>query len=186
MSRAPLVLLSLSLISTALAQTAVDETVSPERKAAIEGLLPLWPGTKAKSERMAAVFRTNATAATGTDPNPQLIKIAELWTSIEKQELSRLTSLKTSLDAQEADGTIDTKQRQARYAALTKTFQLKMLYLYGNMVPRIIDEFVVKDGVPGRRFAGAEWGLELTNGEFYSLLHVYADETGFTREQIGS
>lgn len=161
--------LSLSLLASALPLAAQDgpppnlPQLSDDRVLQIELLASSWRDRKARAERIKDRFLLEVRADKNLDAAAFEKGIAEAWAlleSVEEKEQRRFDRLGGILDDEAASSRIDPVVLAREKAVLGKIHNLRRLMLYGNMLPRILDESVVKDGQQvGRSYASPEWAV---------------------------
>lgn len=165
-----------------------DKPIDPKRKAKIEALLSDWAGQKSKAEKMVTLFLKNIKERSEfnyDDFKSHLDKAMSLSADIEKREQKRLKKMKGVLDELLSSGRISAQEKEKREKALTAIIQLRMLYVYGNLLPRILDESVVINGQrSGKQFAGSDWKIQVTEEEFKKLQSDYISASGFSKEDL--
>ncbi|MFH1436153.1 MAG: hypothetical protein ABIJ56_10600, partial [Pseudomonadota bacterium] len=184
--------LSLAVPRFCLAQTAqetlIPAAVSPERKAAIETMMYSRRTYEEGGRRMSETFIRNASQDERYRSRNTRAFMDDVWrllTDVKARERVRLGRLTESLDQAYAAGRVTAWERRSRQDAVIKLFQVHMMGLYGSILPRILDEAVVEDGVNiGRRFAGPEWKEHLTWDEMRALGREYKALSGFSDDEI--
>lgn len=75
--------------------------------------------------------------------------------------------------------------RLDRERAAVELYEVRMLAVYGNMIPRVLDEaFVDRRGVNyGREYCGPEWAIALTWDELVEYSRELKRRTGLTDAQ---
>lgn len=165
-----------------------DKPIDLKRKAKIEALLPDWASQKSKAEKMVTLFLKNIKERSEFDRDDfkaHLDEAESLLADIEKREQKLLKKLKGILDELLSSGQIGVQEKGNREKAVTTIVQLRMLYIYGNLLPRILDECVVINGQQtGKQFAGSDWKIQITEEEFKKLQTDYASASGFSKEDL--
>jgi len=99
---------------------------------------------------------------------------------MERTERNRQKYLSGLLDEKFSEGKISQYERNRRTGIVSKIFKIRMLFIYGSMMPRILDECVIEDGrQTGRLYAGTDWEIVFTQEEMKSLHDEYRNLSGF-------
>lgn len=160
-----------------------QQPMTAQRRAQIDGLASRWPEVKARASRAQDALLARVAADPAFDAASYRSSLAEAWRLVEKMEESergRAAVLNGRLHEEVAGGAITEGERTRRSNAVARLFQLRMLFAYGNLMPRILDESVTVDGRQvGRDYAGADWRLEFTEDEMRAVHPGYRAATGF-------
>lgn len=114
---------------------------------------------------------------------------AQVWKlggEIEKKQAELEAKLAAKLTEMAAAGTISKETAASRRAAVSQLTGARMLWIYGDLFPRIVEESLVDaDGKSvGREWAGDAWFHAITEGEFMALSRAIIPETGFPGSEL--
>jgi hypothetical protein len=182
-----LLLLGSSLAALAPALPAASQTtVSDQRRAQIEAQAARWPEAKARALRGFQAMSAAIAADSRLDHARFQSHIDEAWEAalrIEAREQRRRELLEVRLEAE--NGGVPTGEQARRSRALSRLFELRMLFTYGNLMPRIMDETVTEDGrQAGRALAGPDWQIDISQDEMRALHQGVRDATGFPSDAL--
>jgi hypothetical protein len=144
----------------------VDE-LGPARRAQIEEAAARWEAIRWTNMRMVEQFPERVARGTrgayrAKDIRALIVKVKALFSEVERVEIkvNELLYERLRRDPPSSD-------RDAREAAAASLFRVRMLTLFGNMYPRILDEMITEQGgmFAGRHYAGPDWRVELTMEE---------------------
>jgi hypothetical protein len=177
----PLFSLALALVSPAAAQRAPVPSAS--RQAEISVMAADWTSYRNRAERMMAAFPA-AVAREGGDRKSFEKLIADvraLCAQIVATEAETADIARETIRASEPPSAA----RLARENAARSLYEVRALTVYGNMLPRILDESTQDRAGrnDGRRFAGAEWSLAVDFAEAGAYGRALTERAGFTAEQ---
>ncbi len=155
---------------------------SSERRTQIESLLPRWQEVKSKASWTKNKFLSGIARDSKFNYQSFQSQIEEAWSlceNIERTERNRQGYLLGLLDKAFSKGKISQDEQIHRAGIVSKIFQIRMLFTYGSMMPRILDESTEESGQQGRLYAGPEWEGVLTQEEMKSLHGEYRTLSGF-------
>lgn len=167
--------------SSVFAQTSLPS----ERRIQIESRASRWQEVKSKARRTKNEFLSTIAQDSRFDYRSFQGPIAEAWSiceGIEQTERNRQEHLSRLLDEELSKGEISLGERVRRGGIVAKIFQIRMLFTYGNLMPRILDESTAASGQQGRLFAGPEWEVVLSQEEMNNLHGEYRKLSGFSSE----
>ncbi|MFC1679659.1 hypothetical protein ACFL2T_05565 [Elusimicrobiota bacterium] len=147
-----------------------------------------WKGYKTLGKKMIDAYVAKIAIMSPRQRDQAKGVMDEAWTlveGIEDKELKRADRLIARLRTEEKDK----KRLASRKQAVIDLFQLRMLFIHGNMVPRIVDEGVRSPGTTtpmGRMFAAPHWRMTLYENEFKPLHEIIKTRTGFPPEDLKS
>jgi hypothetical protein len=159
------------------------DALGPSRRAEIDLKAADWISWKSRSYRMSAVFLENIVRA-GYDRGESkalLEKIQKLMNQVEETQYAAADMAKEQIRASSPPSA----ERLAREGEIDKAFEIRALTVYGNMLPRILDEWY-KDRQgrdDGRRLAGPEWALALGFDECGPAANWHLALAGFTPQE---
>lgn len=178
-------LLALACVFAAPSQA---QQISPERRSQIESRMSRWQDVKSQSRRMLDTYKENMARDTRFNGVAYGPKIEKAWPTIlkaEDSERGRFLKLRGVLDRDYRAAKLAAEDWNLRTSAVNKLENLRMLYLYGNMLPRIIDQTTEDAGFKGRELAGPDWELVLTEDEYKAVEDGYKKDSGFSKELEG-
>ena len=159
-------------------------TLSPERAQAIGRLAPNWAAYMNRANRMLDGYSA-AAARDGWNQASMdnlISQIRVLISDIARTEAVVADMARKAVRASEPPSAARTR----REGAVASVFEGRMLTIYANLVPRVLNE-ACKDQngrYIGRLYAGAEWSVPsftYEEGVYYSRWQVL--RAGFTREE---
>lgn len=175
----PLLSLALAVLPAAPASAAM----SASRRDEITRLSAEWTSYRNSANRMMTAF-PGAAAKDGWSQTEMIAfvgKVRVLLASVEDEEAATADIAREALRASEPPSAA----RLEREKAVTAVYESRALTLYGNYVPRILDEaFEDRQGRRyGRKYAGPEWAIVITMDEIGDYGLAMIARTGFTLEQ---
>ncbi len=159
------------------------DTLGPTRRADIDLKAADWISWKSRAYRMSAVFLGNVVRQgyDRRDSNALMVKIQKLMNQVEETQYAAKDMALEQIRA----GSAPSPERLARENEIEKAFEIRVLTVYGNMLPRILDEWY-KDPQgrnDGRRLAGPEWALALAFDECAPAANWHLALAGFTPQE---
>ena len=159
------------------------------RRSEIENKSARWKEVKAQSKRVSE-HMFGAVAADARFDIEQMRKVmAEAWgwcEGLETMERKREVFLLNIIEGQFSEKKISQDERLRKSESVSKLIQLRMLYIYGNLVPNILDQFCDIDGVTGRAWAGPEWQIHLGKEDFETISKEYKAPLGIAKVLLES
>ncbi len=159
-----------------------QNSLTRERRIEIESLLPQWQEAKSKAALTRDVFLSGIAQDSRLNYESFRSHIEKAWSfceGIERMEDSRQQYLSKLLHDEFSKGSISADEWLRRTDLVSKIFQIRMLFTYGNLMPRILDEATEQTGKQGRFYAGPGWGILLNQEEMRNLHKEYKELVGF-------
>ncbi|MBI5247454.1 MAG: hypothetical protein HY923_09745 [Elusimicrobia bacterium] len=184
-------LLSLAVAVAAPAPAQTPPAVSAARLDQIERLSTNWQTYKAKSGRAwGKLYDLGNGQPDEAEWHGVFASLLDFTTSIEDQEQLIMAEALTYVRARTSDPAL----LASRENAIRLLRQVRMLRIYGDILPRALDESVLDaQGKPdGRRIAGSAWDQVLTDeegqaacGRLKTQIGIPADEFEALQKRIG-
>lgn len=115
-------------------------------------------------------------------------KIWELAQQVEFKQTEHQYYLRTKLALDHAEGKITKDEKERRTRAVDAMTKMRQLCLYGNLIPRVIQESAEQKEDPRHRtvkqVVGDEWEIWFTEEECRSGSRYYKAQTGFSPEEL--
>ncbi len=181
-------LLAVAVLLASASLSAAQAAMSPARRAEIDAQVSQWTEAKARGRRATDALLARIAADRAYDAASFRKAMADTWRmleGLEQGERRRQQKLEERLATTASLGIISGTERAVRSEAVDRLFQLRMLSVYGDILPRILDESVrVNNRDIGRHYAGADWRQVLTEDEM-RLVHVdYRAATGLSLDLL--
>lgn len=178
----PLLSLALAVAPTPTRASVSDE-LGPARRGQIEAMAAEWTTYRNRANRMMTAYAAAAAREgwNAADLSSQLGKLRVLLASVENEQASIADIARETIRASEPPSAA----RSERERAVAAIHEARALTLYGNFVPRILDE-AIKDRHgrnDGRRFCGPEWAIVITMEEVGAYGRWQLARAGFTPGQ---
>lgn len=176
----PLLSVALAVCAPASAQPVPPDTLGAARRAEIAVLASDWISAKSRVYRMTAVF-VEAAVKEGRDRKQMthfVDQIRALCNEVEEVQYAASQLARQAV----IDSAPPSPSRLEREKAVEALFEGRALIAYANLAPTAIDE-EIKDAQgnnDGRRLAGREWVVSLTNNEAVAYNRWQFARTGFT------
>lgn len=153
------------------------EPLTQERRAELEDLLGRWRQT----QRTARAMVDELEAAYRGDPQEAQVKAwtAKMWGLVEQAGAKIYEKTDSALK-------LIPESEKAKREALEKLTLARVTRLYGNIVPRVLDESVMDPS--GRRLAREfipSWALALSEAEADAIEAEYKEKTGLAPDALG-
>lgn len=162
--------------------------MKPERRTQLESRLPQWQDVKAQEKRAVDTFLATIEKSPNTYNvsgfRASVDEALKHCANIEATERARFIKLKTRMDEDVRNGKMSLEEWNRRSTALTRLAHIRVLYVWGNLLPRILDEAPSNAGVKGRTLAGPDWEIVLTEDEMKELHADYKRECGFAAAEL--
>jgi hypothetical protein len=167
-----------ALAAAMLVLASASHAATTRQLALIDG----WQDIKQRAQRMRDTFLAHLGRDAELDRASFEKGVAQAWAkceSIELSERARRRSLSQELMTALALDRLDQRSYDERSAAVERLFAARMVFIYGNLFPRVLDESVSdRTGTIGRRFA-AEWALAISQEEADALGLEFRQASGF-------
>lgn len=164
----------------ALAWSAAPAAIPDQRIVELIGRISEWSARKDGTREAVNAFYRNVVAREGN--GPQWYKyLGRVWSLAEGVESIEDTVAARFSDRVAAAET-DPARRDWRLGAIRAVRDARRFVLYGNLIPRILDE-AHKDARgmdDGRSYAGPTWSLVMTWDEGAALDNALIAQTGFS------
>jgi hypothetical protein len=171
-----------TLVAAIMVLASAAHAATSRQLALIDG----WQEIKQRAQAMRDSFLTNVANDPSLDKDSFDKGIGESWAtceSIETRERGRRRALSQELMTAYALKHIDQRTYEARGEAVERLFAARMVFVYGNLFPRILNEAVTdKSGEIGRRYV-AGWRVSISQEESDALGLEFRQASGFPPEQ---
>ncbi len=159
-----------ALLTAVPGLAAARPVVEPTRRAQIEAQAAQWAEVKARGRRATDALLARVAVDPAYDAASYRKGLDSAWAtleSIEQSEIRRQGLLDARLRSEAASGVITLAQLAQRSEVVARLVCLRLLFAYGDILPRVLDEAVrVNDRNVGRYYAGADWQQVLTQDEW--------------------
>jgi hypothetical protein len=152
--------------------------ITPARRNELIGRSGEWRVRREDMRVALNEFYDGVVAAQGHDAEWRKL-VLEIWALANQVETVQATvAERMSARVPESD-----PDRERRLAAIATVREFRRFVIYGNLIPRVIDEGSQDSrGLSnGRIYAGPTWGIAMTSDEGYAVDHYLIEATGFTR-----
>lgn len=155
------------------------DELGPAKRAEIAASAARWMEAKALAGRMIDAFAA-APDLDASERERLARRLRAMASSIEDVEAKVAELARAEIRAAQTASTL----RDGREAAVDELFAARMLALYGNLVPRLLDDAVTEGGEPvGRRWAGPEWRVAIALHESAAYNRWELAQAGFTPDR---
>lgn len=149
----------------------------------IEAKAADWRELRSAARRATAAIRASARDEGGADLEGVLARLDEAWDlcgRIETREMLHRDALAARLRAQATAGALTADEAARRLDYVDRVARVHMLLLYGNIMPRILDEtWVDREQRPiGHRWAGPDWAVAVAQEQVTETLKALIAESG--------
>jgi hypothetical protein len=176
----PILLAALVLPLPLRAQISADQATL----ARVEPIAANWLEWRTRSEDMESAFRAKAAAS----DNPGYYQGCPDWIDQAVVNSRRrfndwLSSKTSSWRAQVTAGIMTPDESERRTSYAQRIYRVRLLTLYGNLVPRTIDSCVDEaKGGPGRVWAGPAWSIAASKNDLETAEYELVRESGLGDE----
>jgi len=159
---------------------AEQAEISEARRQVLESHMSAWQNVKERANQFSENILQGAIANPQINYQRSKTQLQSGWPIaqyLEKKASLWQSQALAQLAADVSSGKINSQQQSACTAAVNKTFQLRVLYIYGTVFPQFLNDSLQQDGKSiGAQYAGPAWQLEASQQEAQALAENYRSQ----------